>query len=180
MQLPNFVAGFAEHTSAEAGQHALIAGRLVEEKGFDTAIAAAAAAGVPLVVAGEGPDEPRLRKLANGANVRFTGRLTQDDLARARADAAVALVPSRWEEHCPYAVLDAMAAGVPTLVSDLGGLPELVDAEDVVAPGRWSEALAALWRDPNLRHARGERALARARARHNGDTYYEALMRIYG
>jgi glycosyltransferase involved in cell wall biosynthesis len=182
--LPNFVAAgaFAAAGRADAGTYALVAGRLVEEKGFDTAIAAAGRAGVPLLIAGEGPDEPRLRALAAGAEVRFAGRLRPEALAEARAGAAVVLVPSRWEEPCPYAVLDAMAAGVPVLVSDRGGLPETVGpdealpAEDTAA---WGRALGELWRDPQLRRASGERALERARARFGEDRYYEALLAVY-
>src|SRR5207237_920551 len=68
--LRNFVpaGSFAQSTGADAGTHVLVAGRLVEEKGYDTAIAAARAAGVRLLIAGEGPDEPRLRRLAEGAD----------------------------------------------------------------------------------------------------------------
>src|SRR5205807_1582861 len=50
--LPNFVpaASFAPRSRAHEGRYALLTGRLVEEKGFDTAIRAARAAGAPLVV----------------------------------------------------------------------------------------------------------------------------------
>lgn len=182
--IPNFVlaACIAQRSKAQEGEYALVAGRLVPEKGFDTAIAAARAAGVPLVIAGDGPDERRLRGLARGNEVEFTGRLDAGALAAARARAAVVLVPSRWEEPCPYAVLDALAAGVPVLASDRGGLPELVGADDVLPAadlGAWSEKLRDLWRDPAQRAARGARALARARDRFNEDRYYDALMQAY-
>jgi glycosyltransferase involved in cell wall biosynthesis len=184
--LPNFVLSdqLARSSAANRGEYALVSGRLVEEKGVDTAIAAAGAAGVPLVVAGEGPDEARLRGLAStGGGVRFTGRLEPDALADVRAGAAVVLAPSRWEEPCPYAVLDAFAAGVPVLASDRGGLPELVGpgralpADDVDA---WTRALGELWRDPGLRLRRGLDVLARVRERFGEERYYEELMRVYG
>jgi glycosyltransferase involved in cell wall biosynthesis len=189
--LPNFVpdAAFAERSRAGEGRHALVVGRLVEEKGFDTAIAAARAARVPLVVAGTGPDEGRLRALAAGADVRFAGRLDAEALAAARAEAAVVLAPSRWEEPCPYAVLDSLAAGVPVLVGDRGGLPELVGSRGEAGAGlvlppedgaAWTTALADLWRDPDARQARGEAALALAAERFHADGYHEALMRVYG
>lgn len=183
--LPNFIPEdeLAGESRAGAGEFALLAGRLSEEKGFDTAIAAARATATPLVVAGAGPDEPRLRSLAAGADVRFTGRLAPDVLSGLRARAAVVLAPSRWEEPCPYSVLEALAAGVPVLASDRGGLPELV-GEDAVLPAgvqaAWSNALAELWRDPAMRAARGEQALARARARFGEAGYYERLSQLYG
>ncbi|MGI8428530.1 MAG: glycosyltransferase family 4 protein [Solirubrobacteraceae bacterium] len=182
--LANFVpaTSFADCSRAGEGEYALAAGRLVPEKGFDTAIAAADRAGVPLVIAGAGPDEERLRRLAQGADVRFTGRLDPDVLARVREQAGVVLAPSRWEEPCPYAVLDALAAGVPVRVSDRGGLPELVERHHVLPaqePGAWAASLAALWRDPGARRAQGHEALARARSRFGEDRYHEALMAVY-
>jgi len=184
VSLTNFVsaAGFAASTQADQGRYALVSGRLVEEKGFDTAIAAARSAEVPLVVAGEGPDDARLRELAAGAAVRFTGRLDPGALAELRAGAAVVLVPSRWEEPCPYAALDALAAGVPVLTTDRGGLPELVAPESVLAADdvrAWARTLQQLWRSPETRRERGASGLARAREQFGEDRYYERLMEIY-
>jgi glycosyltransferase involved in cell wall biosynthesis len=183
--LPNFVPSerFVAESRAGEGEYALVSGRLVEEKGFDTAVRAAVGAAVPLVVAGEGPDRPRLEALAAGSDVRFTGLLTPERLAEVRRDAAVVLVPSRCEEACPYSVLDAFASGVPVLASDRGGLPELVGGEAVLAAddlGAWTEALGRLWAASALRQRRGSEALARARDRLGEDRYYAGLMEVYG
>ena len=182
--LPNFVsdAGWAREPSAGEGRYALASGRFAQEKGFDTAVAAARAAGVPLVLAGAGPQESRLRELAGDADVRFTGWLSGEELAGVRAQAAVVLVPSRWDEVCPYSVLDAIAAGVPTLVSDRGGLVELAGAEASLPAGdvaAWAGALGRLWADPALRRARAAKALAAARERFGERPYLEALLAIY-
>jgi glycosyltransferase involved in cell wall biosynthesis len=182
--LPNFLApdAFAPASRAGAGSFALVAGRLVEEKGVDMAIAAARAAGVPLVIAGTGPDRERLERLAAGGDVRFAGQLPAERLRELRAGAAVLLVPSRWEEACPFTVLEAMADGLPVLASELGGLPELV-GDDAVLPPRdsaaWAGALSALWADPGGRARRGERNLAAARARFGEDRYHELLLQVY-
>ena len=184
--LPNFIpaGSLAPRSCAGDGQFALAAGRLVEEKGFDTAIYASRAAGVPLVIAGEGPDEARLRQLGAGADVRFTGQLAPEALAEVRRGAAVALVPSRWEEPCPYTVLEAYAAGVPVLASDRGGLPELVgDSAVVDADDRdaWAEALGAIWSmPPRARDELGDQLLSRARGELGEDRYYAGLMAVYG
>ncbi|MDQ6806790.1 MAG: glycosyltransferase family 1 protein, partial [Actinomycetota bacterium] len=82
----------------------------------------------------------------------------------------------------PYAVVEALSAGVPVIASDRGGLPELAaptgvePAEDLVA---WTCAVAGAWDDPADRLIRGEAALALARERCHPDVYYERLMRIY-
>ncbi len=182
--LPNFIPThqFAERSDAGAGEFALVAGRLVEEKGYDTAIRAARAAGVPLLIAGEGPDEPRLRRLAAGGQVRFSGLLAPEALAEVRRQAAVVLVPSRCEEACPYAVLDAFAAGIPVLGSNRGGVPELVGPEaalDPEDPDAWAAALAALWADPARRTAVGNELLVQARGGLGEEKYYERLIEIY-
>jgi glycosyltransferase involved in cell wall biosynthesis len=182
--LPNFMPNdaFAPDSRAGAGEFALAAGRLTEEKGFETAIGAARTAGVPLVIAGTGPDEARLRNLAAGADVRFTGLLAPEALAELRGRAAVALAPSRWEEPCPYSVLEALAAGVPVLAADRGGLPELV-GEDATLPATdqraWSESLKELWQNPDLRAERGAAALTRARERFGEDRFYDGLTALY-
>ena len=183
--LPNFIPddGFSSQSRAGAGEFALVAGRLTEEKGFDTAIAAARDAGVPLVIAGGGPDEGRLLELADGADVRFTGLLDAAALAELRNRAAVVLAPSRWEEPCPYSVLEALAVGVPVLASDRGGLPELVGGDATLPAGdraAWSDALSELWQNPGLRAKRGADALARAHERFGEDRFYDRLMQLYG
>ena len=182
--LPNFVPShqFAAGSSAGKGRYALIAGRLVEEKGYDTAILAARAASVPLIIVGAGPDERRLRQLAIGGAIRFTGWITQSELADLRREAAVELAPSRCEEACPYTVLDALAAGIPVLGSNLGGLPELVGADMALDPADcdgWASALRELWENPSRRQELGGAGLERARVAFGEDRYYDGLMRIY-
>jgi glycosyltransferase involved in cell wall biosynthesis len=177
---------WAAGSHADQGTHALVAGRLVEEKGFDTAIRAAAAAGVPLVVAGEGPDAPRLAAIAaeTGAAVTFTGWLAAEALAQLQARAAVVMVPSRCEESFGYGVLDAAATGVPVIASPRGGLAELVgevggtllDPDD--APG-WATALRALWTEPERRRLEGGRALSIARTHYGEAAGIHALMAAY-
>jgi len=183
--LPNFIPDqdLASDSHADEGEFALAAGRLSEEKGFDTAIAAARAAGAPLVIAGAGPDEPRLRALAAGGDVRFAGRLEPSALADLRRRAAVVLAPSRWEEPWPYSVLEALAAGVPVLGSDRGGLPELVGEKASVPAtdgAAWAARLSELWQSPRLRSERGSQAIERARERFGEDQYYDRLMGLYG
>jgi glycosyltransferase involved in cell wall biosynthesis len=183
--LPNFVpdAQLAAGARADRGRYALVEGRLVPEKGFDTAVVAARAAGVPLVVAGDGPDLPRLRGLAGDGEVRFTGLLTREALAEVRDDAAVVLAPSRCEEAGPYSVLDACAAGIPVLASERTGRPELLPATAIVPaddPHAWTEALGRLWRDPGERARAGTEALARAREQLGEERYYRGLLEVYG
>jgi glycosyltransferase involved in cell wall biosynthesis len=133
---------------------ALVASRLAPEKGVDVAIDACRRAGVPLVVAGDGPLAEELRVRSRGADVTFVGRVDAARLAALRAQASVALVPSRSAETFGLAAAEAMAAGLPVVASRIGALPELVPEEQLAPPGDVS-ALAAV-----LLRVRGDGALA--------------------
>jgi glycosyltransferase involved in cell wall biosynthesis len=184
--LPHYLPdeAFADGSRAAEGEYALVAARLSVEKGIDTAIEAAARAGVPLYVAGEGPAAGELaaqaRRLA--ASVELLGRVDRAELARLLAGAGALVMPSRYHEFSPYAALEAMVAGVPVAASRLGGLPELIGDERCIPPND-PEALAGrlseLWADPGLRRTEGESLLARARARHGEERYTEELLGTY-
>jgi glycosyltransferase involved in cell wall biosynthesis len=99
-----------------------------------------------------------------------------------RAHAAFAVVPSRWDEPCPYSVIEAMAAGLPVLASGRGGLPEMVGEEQVL-PDRdvasWAAAMKTLWNDEAERTRRGAQSLARAHQLFGEERFYSALMDVY-
>jgi len=175
---------FAERSRAAEGRHALVVARLAPEKGIDTAIEAAALAGVPLRVAGEGPAAPELAELAarKGAPVQFTGRLGRANLDRELARAAMLLMPSRYHEFAGYSALEAMAAGVPVIASTLGALPEMVGAARCLPPNdpaALAARMTALWADPELRRSDGDELIARARAHHSERAYVERLLTVY-
>jgi glycosyltransferase involved in cell wall biosynthesis len=170
--LPPPLRSFAEGSRAAQGKHALVVSRLAPEKGVDVAIEACRQAGKPLVVAGDGPELQRLRALAAGGDVTFTGHVQDERLAQLRREAAIALVPSRSAETFGMAAAEAMAAGVPVVASAVGGLTELVGGdglegrgtggEGIAPPGDvalFASALARLWADAEA----GERGLERVR-----------------
>lgn len=109
-------------------------GRDVFEKGGDVLIDALTKVipnynDVKLVIAG-GKSREWLKKIAveKGVadKVHFTGYIDDDTLHKLYAVSDVAVVPSRYE---PFGIvaLEAMAAGVPIVTSDVGGLNEIVD-----------------------------------------------------
>jgi glycosyltransferase involved in cell wall biosynthesis len=109
-------------------------GRLAREKGLYEALQAMRLAlelGVDarLTVAGAGPEEPRLRRYAAALGIAqratFVGPVFGSDKANLLAGADVMLLPS-YAEGLPYALLEAMAAGVPVLATPVGAIPDVV------------------------------------------------------
>jgi glycosyltransferase involved in cell wall biosynthesis len=109
---------------ARPGRHFLVGGRLVRHKAPDEARQAwqLAATGLPLVVAGTGPLEERLR-----GTVRL-GWLDATDLYRALHDARALIFAGRWQE--PFGILgvEALAAATPVVVAAGGGTRDWSDA----------------------------------------------------
>lgn len=133
----------------------LAVARLVPEKGIDVLVRAAAAAGVPVEVVGEGEQRGALEDLARslGADVRFLGALAPGALAERYAAARLVAVPSRREGFGLVAA-EAAAAGRAVVASRVGGLADVVvdGVTGVLVPPGDVDALAAALNtvDPGL------------------------------
>lgn len=108
--------------------YVLYFGRLSQEKGVSTLIEAAKICGCHLVILGTGPQEAELKSLAEGcANIEFKGFQTGETLKNYVRNSQCVVLPSEWYENGPYSAMEAMAMGKPLIVSEMGGLPELVE-----------------------------------------------------
>jgi glycosyltransferase involved in cell wall biosynthesis len=128
VHVPNWVDAAAFEPVWQPGRHALYFGRLAPEKGLSTLLRACAAAGMPLQLAGTGPEEPALRALALelGADVTFLGFCRGEALHEAVRRARCMVLPSEWYENAPMSVLESMALGTVVVGADIGGIPEIV------------------------------------------------------
>jgi len=111
------------------------------------AVAACVQSGLDLklVIVGDGKHRPELEtraaRLRLGERVIFTGQLPAGQAVRDQLDQADIFLLASKQEGLPRAMIEAMARGLPCIGSTVGGIPELLQPEDMVTPGN-AEALA--------------------------------------
>jgi glycosyltransferase involved in cell wall biosynthesis len=133
------------------GRYFLYLGRPTPEKGIATLLAAWRRSPAHLLVVGDGPHAGAFKADAP-PNVEFRPTVSPAEVPLLIREARALLLPSIWYEAQPRVILEAYAAGVPVLASDLGALPEAVppDSGLLVAPGdagAWSHAVETLLDD---------------------------------
>ena len=185
---PNFLdvdPGTGEHD----GGYCLFVGRLTEEKGVRTLLAAWRLLGgrVPLKIAGDGPLAPEVAAAAAAApSIEWVGPRSRAEVVALMKRAALLICPSVWYEGgSPMVVVEAFATGLPVVSSRLGGMAESVtdghtglhftpgDAADLAARVEWAVADAGRLRQMG-RNAREE-----FEARYTAERNYERLLAIY-
>lgn len=172
----------------------LYVGRLAAMKGVDTFLRAAARvvpsfSDVLFVIAGEGPEYGRLIQIAArlgiGDRVMFLGKVSEEEREVLLAGSSVFVLPSVVEPF-GIAALEAMAAGVPTIVSKTSGVAEMsrgttfrVDFWDVE---EFASRISELLEYPTLRQTMGDQGRWEAlregwpeRARETLGVYLEAM-----
>jgi glycosyltransferase involved in cell wall biosynthesis len=143
---------------------------------------------VRLVLAGSGPEEARLRKQARALGVAgqvvFTGYVPEADKVRYYNLADVFVQTSKLEGF-GLVVAEAMACGVPVVVSRVGSLPEVVadgvtgylcELDDV---GTFAASIMRLLDDDSLRHQMGQAAQVQARQRFDWDEAARSVGVLY-
>jgi len=168
----------------------LSVGNLVTNKGFDRLLRALRIASSSpdesprptLVIIGSGPEEGRLRKLAEALDlaqqVRFAGAIPHNELVRWYA-AADCFCLATEREGWPNAVLESLACGTPVVATAVGGIPEIVRSDAVgILVGSSDEAFARGIRTALER--RWDRAeIARFGASHSWDAAAKAVVSVF-
>lgn len=146
------------------GKRVVFVGRLTPEKGGPLLLEAfaqvfAAHPDARLTVVGDGPQraalEARARVLGLVEAVTFAGFCNQAQVAACLSKSDMLVLPS-FAEGVPVVLMEAMAAGLPTIASRVAGVPELVREGEtgfVVPPGdldTLANRLGRLMSDPNL------------------------------
>lgn len=109
----------------------LSAGRLVPWKGFPVLIESIAKLpGWNLVILGDGPDRKKLEHMVKDLNlqnrVKLYGAVSQDEMVRLLKQTAIFALNTSFESFS-FQTVEAMASGLPVIVTNIGSLPELVE-----------------------------------------------------
>ncbi len=163
LQLPanGFIIGTAGRLTANKGHKYLIDAFLKVQKALSQA---------HLIIAGDGPLRNELAKQINKLGldnaVHLLGRRNDIELVYKAMD--VFVLPSVGSEGMPRVILEAMAASVPCIVTDVGGNAEIISNGEygIVVPPRDIEALKdAILRIAQMTNTAREKILSSAKAR---------------
>jgi glycosyltransferase involved in cell wall biosynthesis len=160
------------------GPNITVVGSLIEQKNHATLLYAFQAVNnispeSSLIIVGDGPLSNDLKSLANELDLQkdvlFTGYLPyRDDVYAILSESQIGVFPSRYEGFCVAAV-EAMAVGLPVVVSDIDVLHEVVGDPGVFAdpndPEDFADAINDLLQQPEKRARLGEEAKDRSRSK---------------
>lgn len=176
-------------TPNEVGDYALYFGRIIDEKGVNVLLdAAALARDVPLLVVGDGPDLEKLKQKASEqglSHVQFLGAKWGDELDQILKACRYVVVPSLWHENFPYVILQSFAMGKPVIGSNRGGITELVAngerglVYEAADPAALAGAMRKLWSDSELTKRMSLTVKLYADSEFNDERFYADLMQIY-
>lgn len=132
--IPHGIQPWTHNTRSYGRDDALVfayAGSLTRHKGVQTLIAAfrgVQSVAARLAIYGAGPNEATLRALAaDDPRIQFCGVYDEQGASRVFGTMDVLAAPSLWSENRPFVVHEALASGVPVIVSAVGGMVEAVE-----------------------------------------------------
>jgi glycosyltransferase involved in cell wall biosynthesis len=188
--LLSVVRNFTDHFSDDTkpGEYGMCLGRLSSEKGLDVLLEALALAGdPPFHIVGDGPLMTWLQQIAEEKrlkNTLFLGRLSTVEVAQQLQGSRFLAVPSLCDENAPLAALEAMAVGRPLIVSEMGGLPELVSSGEGLVCRRHdardlAEKILLLLQSEEACLKAGSAALKRAQTEFTPEVHLRGLEDVY-
>ncbi len=147
----------------------IFVGRLANEKRIELLRDVAQSPGIALTIIGDGALREELERVFAHTDTLFTGYLFGDELAQAYASADVFVFPGEYETF-GQVIQEAMASGLPSVVVNAGGAPDVVaDGASgiVVEPGSqaFAEVIQSLRDQPELRRRMSRNALMMAAER---------------
>lgn len=124
---PNFTALPKMISSSEREPYFLYVGRLSEEKGITTLLAAFKELSFELKIAGDGPlKEQVLSTTQQFSNITYLGNLTNIEVTKVLQKTQALILPSVCYEGMPMTILEAFSTGTAAIASNLGAMTALI------------------------------------------------------
>jgi len=146
------------------------------------------ALGARLVVAGDGECAEEARTLAQSIapdRIEFVGYQSGEELRNLVSESTLSIQAPEWYENGPLSLLESLAAGVPVVAADIGGLPEMIRPGETgeLFPSGDSHALAKavanLLADPDRLREMSTAARLDATERFNAQAHLKRLIDYY-
>lgn len=166
-------------------------GRLAREKGILTlfkAIKQLDVSNFEFYIVGDGPEREVLENFIAEhqlKNIRMLGYKGGDELKAIIDDCSAVVVPSEWYDNSPLVIYEAMTKGKPVVVSEMGGMPELIQTEvnGFTFPCGDVDGLAkhlkTMIQNPDQTLAMGKKGRELAEAWFHPDVHYNEIMKLY-
>ncbi len=184
---PNSTADPGKRTRPpSASEEVLYVGRLAAEKGIGELVRAWSDRDrhpMRLLIVGDGPQRAALAR-STGTTVELLGHVSSSRVRELMLDARALVFPSRWHEPFGLVAAEALAAGLPVIASDMGGIGDVVGRDEGAGwlvddrVGGWSRALRVL-DDPAALDRAGRRARRRWERRFSPQVDLQATVEIY-
>ena len=187
--LPHFQTLPADDRLASDEGYVLYFGRLSPEKGVDELLhALVRVPHIPVIIAGDGPERPRLESLARELNLNrvfFAGQVGGEKLQQLIGGCSFSVFPSHAYETLGKSILESYAYARPVVASDLGSRRELVEhgvTGLLYSPGdrdQLAHAIGFLYDRPDLIEKMGAASRDRAQAKHDPEQHLQRLLGVY-
>jgi len=169
------------------GDRVVFVGRLERQKGVHVLLDALEGLDERLLVVGDGSERAQLEARADRLDVdaTFVGEVAPDSVTDYLRDGKLFVLPSARGEGLPNAVLEAMAVGLPVVVTDTGGVADAVKEGEtgfVVDPGdagALRDRIETLCADDDRRREMGTEARAYVQRTHGWSSLVNQLERVY-
>ena len=157
-------------------------GRLSEEKGVATLLKAAKKLPYKLKLVGGGHlYDGFIAEYGSCENIEFLGHQPAEKVAEILLSAKCLVLPSECYENNPLSVIEALCAGIPIVGANIGGIPELIDAEwgETFESGNIEDMQQAITRVMGTDKYNYKNIACQSQERFSFDTHYKQLKELY-
>ncbi len=187
IHLPYFINPLNKNIKKDFNEkYVLYFGRLSTEKGIDVLINTMQhLPNVNLKIIGSGPEEEKIKLQIESYhldNVELLGYKSGEELSSYISNSSFIVVPSKWYENYPLSILESYSLGVPALVSNMGGLPEIIlnkgflfnisNEKDLI------NKIEYLWKNSRVVQKEGEKVKKFVLNNNNPVEYYKTLINL--